>query len=79
MKKSVNVEAIVAKIEAKQDFCFTTLERILLEIAVMEGALAMLNNERKEIQELAMLRAKHDPKPNWIKKFLGYLPKGIKK
>ncbi len=42
--------------------------------------MATLDIERKEIKELAILRAKHDhPKPNWIRKVLGYLPKGIKK
>ena len=74
MKKIVNVEKIVNEMELKEDMCFTTLERTLLEIAVLKGALAVLDNERKEIQELVILRAKHEPKSNWVTKVLGYNP-----
>jgi len=72
MVKTVNVTQIVNKIETKQDFCFTRLERSLLEIAVLEGAKATLDIEREEIKELAVLRAKHT-KQHWINRlFKGY-------
>lgn len=80
----VNVKQIVNEIEAKEDICFTSVERKLLEIAVLKGAMAMLDNERKEIKELTVLRAKLSNtqiswikqlfKPNWIVQLF----KGIK-
>ncbi len=54
MKKIVNVEKIVNEMEAKEDLCFTRTERLLLEIAVLKGAIATLDIERKEIKELAI-------------------------
>ena len=63
MAKTVNVEKIVNEMEAKEDLCFTSLERTLLEIAVLKGALATLDIEREETKELHILRAKHKPKP----------------
>lgn len=77
MKKIVNVEAIVNKIEAEaeQDFCFTTRERTLLEIAVLEGAMATLDIEHDEIKELIKLRAKFN---NSIKNWFTRIFKGIK-
>ncbi len=75
MAKVVNVEAIVNKIESKQDFCFTNLERTLLEIAVLEGAMATINIEREEIKELQKLRVKfNNSKKNWFTRLF----KGIK-
>ena len=74
MKKIVNVEKIVNEMEAKEDLCFTRSERLLLEIAVLKGAMATLNIEHEEIKELQVLRAKHKKsKPNWVRKLLEYL------
>lgn len=74
MNKIVNVSKIVDEMEKKEDCCFTSSERTLLEIAVLEGAKATLDIESKIIKELIVLKAKHQPKPNWVTKFLGYNP-----
>ncbi len=75
MTKIVNVSKIVDRIESKQDFCFTNLERTLLEIAVLEGAKETINIEREEIQELQKLRVKfNNSKKNWFTRLF----KGIK-
>ena len=75
MPKIVNVEKIVNEMEAKEDLCFTRSERLLLEIAVLKGAMATLDIQREEIKELNMLRARHDnSKLNWLERLF----KGIK-
>ena len=75
MNKIVNVAKIVNEMEKKEDCCFTSSERTLLEIAVLEGAKATLDIERKVIKELQILKAKHVKKLNWFQRLL----KGIKK
>ncbi len=63
MNKIVNVSKIVDEMERKEDCCFTSSERTLLEIAVLEGAKATLDIEKKVIKELLVLKAKHIHKP----------------
>ncbi len=75
MKKIVNVEKIVNGMEKKEDCCFTSSERTLLEIAVLKGAEATLDIERAVIKELQILKSKHIKKLNWFQKLI----KGIKK
>ena len=56
MNKYVNVEKIITDMEKEKGWCFTSIERTLLEIAVLKGTMAMLEYERKEIKELKELR-----------------------
>ena len=75
MVKIVNVSKIVDAMEKKEDCCFTSSERLLLELAVLEGAKATLDIERETIKELKVLKAKHFKKLNWFQR----LCMGVKK
>jgi len=52
MIKTIDTGKIVDAMEKKEGMCFTAIERLYLEIAVINGAKAQLDIEKEDIREL---------------------------
>lgn len=70
MSKLIDCEKIAEEIAFKHDLALTALDRTILEVAVLKGAMAMLDNEKQVMKELReKLNLMSDkPKVNWINK-----------
>jgi len=66
MNKYVNAEKIVEEMERDETMCLTSVERTLLHIAVLKGAMAMVDYEHNEWKERKKLLAQ--PKKKWYQK-----------